>query len=171
MDGVMLWLRLVHVLGGIFWVGAVLVTVFFLLKVVAEMGPAGGQVMSGLLKHRYFDALPAAALLTVVTGVDLLRRVSAGFDPAYMGSRIGITFSIGGLAGILAFAVGVGIGRPLTLKALALGKEMAAMPDGPDKAARMAQLGAMRARSQMVLRVAAFFLVIAAVCMAIARYV
>ncbi|MBL8984201.1 MAG: hypothetical protein JNL26_18590 [Gemmatimonadetes bacterium] len=171
MDGAFLLLRLVHVLGGMFWVGAVLMTVFFLFKVVADMGPAGGQVTGGLMKHRYFDVLPAIALLTVLSGIDLLRRVSGGFQPAYMGSPIGITYSIGALAGLLALAVGVGVGRRMTVKALALGKELAAMPDGPDKAARMAELGTLRARSQMALRVAALLLVIASVCMAIARYV
>ena len=170
MDGVTVVLRLLHVLGGVMWVGAVLVTVLFIFKVTADMGPSGAQVMNGLVKHRFLDVIPAAALVTVLSGIDLLRRVSSGFDPAWMGSRMGITLSIGALAAILGLVVGVGVARPTTLKTLALGREIAGLPDGPDKASRMAALGALRARGQGALRVAAVLLVIATAAMAIARY-
>lgn len=171
MDGGIVLLRLLHVIGGVFWVGSILMTVLFLFKVVADMGPTGGQVMAGLAKHRFLDVLPAVALVTVLSGIDLLRRVSGGFEASYMGSSSGITYSIGGLAALVGFAIGVGIGRPTTLKTLAVGREVAGMADGPEKAARMAELGALRARGQGALRITAALLVVSTICMAIGRYV
>jgi uncharacterized membrane protein len=170
MDVPLLLLRLVHVIAGVVWVGAVLVTVLFIFKVVADMGPAGAQVMGGLVKHRYLDVIPAAALLTVLSGIDLFRRASGNFDPAWMGSSKGIAFSVGGAAALVGLVIGVGIARPTTLKTLALGREAAAMPDGPAKVARMAEVGALRARGQGALRIAAALLVVSTACMAVARY-
>ena len=170
MDGVILLLRLVHVMAGVIWVGAVLVTVLFIFKVVADMGPAGGQVMGGLVKHRYLDAIPAVALLTVLSGIDLFRRASGGFDATWLRSSLGMTYSIGAVAALLALAIGVGVARPTTLKTLAMGREAAALPDGPEKAARMAEVGVLRARGQGALRMAAGLLVLSTACMAVARY-
>jgi hypothetical protein len=171
MDHVTILLRVLHIMGGILWVGSVLVTVLFLFKVIADLGPAGGQVMGALVRHRYLDVIPAAALVTVLSGIDLLRRASAGFDAAWMGSGVGITYSIGALTGLLALVVGLMIGRPATLKAVGLGPQVMAMPDGPDKAARVAELAALRARGQGALKVVAVLLVVATLCMATARYV
>ena len=164
-------LRVLHIVAGTFWVGAVLVTVLFLFKVVGDLGPAGGQVMGALLKRRYFDAIPAAALVTLLSGIDLLRRVSGGYDGAWMGSPRGIVLSIGAIGAILGFGLGVLVGRPSTLKAIALMGRAMPLPDGQEKAALVAQAGQLRARGMGALRVTAHLLVIATACMAAARYV
>lgn len=171
MDTTTVILRILHIVGGTLWVGSVLVTVLFLFKVIADLGPAGGQVMGALVRRRYLDVIPAAALVSVLSGIDLMRRASAGFDPAWMGSGPGITYSIGALAALVALTLGVMVGRRSTLKAVALGPKVMAMPEGAEKAAGMAQLAALRSRGQGALKVVAVLLVIASLCMAAARYV
>ncbi|MEO7965147.1 MAG: hypothetical protein ABIT38_14675 [Gemmatimonadaceae bacterium] len=167
----MVILRILHIVGGVFWVGAVLVSVLFLFKVVTDLGPLGGQMMGAFIKHRFFDAIPAAALVTILTGLDLFRRVSAGFDSAWMGSGRGITLSIGALAGLIAFVVGIFIGRPASMKAFALMERAGPMPDGPEKAALIAEAAPLRARGMGALRLAAALLVVATIGMAAAQYV
>lgn len=170
MDTPLLILRVLHLLAGTFWVGAVLVTVLFLFKAFGDAGPAGGQVMGALIRRRYLDVVPAAALVTVLSGIDLLRRASSGFAPEWFGSRAGIAYSVGAVAALIGLALGLAIGRPSTLKAAALGRDAAALPDGPEKGARMAEVATLRARGQGALKVTAVFLTIALLCMAVARY-
>ncbi len=170
MNGSILLLRVIHIVCGTFWVGAVFMTVLFLMKAIADVGPTGGQVMGALVKRRYFDFLPVMALLTVLSGIDLLRRVSGGFTSEYMGSRAGIVLSVGALAGLLALAIGVFVSRPSTMGAIALMGKAMAMADGPEKAALMGQVAARRARGAMSLKIVAVLLLVSVICMAAGRY-
>jgi hypothetical protein len=170
MDSSIIILRILHIVCGTFWVGAVFMTVLFLIKALADVGPVGGQVMGALIKRRYFDILPAIALVTVLSGIDLLRRVSGGFRSEYMGSRAGIVLSVGALAGLIALGIGVLVSRPATLGAAALMGRAASMPDGPEKGALMAQVAAKRARGMTSLYVVAVLLFVAVTTMAVARY-
>lgn len=170
MDGTLIFLRILHVVCGAFWVGAVFATVLFIARAVADAGPAGGQVMAALIKRRYFDWLPIIALVSVLSGVDLLRRVSDGFRPEYMGSRGGIVLSIGALAGVLALVIGAVVSRPSTLGAAALMAKAAPLPDGAEKAALVAQATARRARGMLSLRIITGLLLVAITCMAAWRY-
>ena len=171
MDSPMVILRVLHIVGGVFWVGSVLVTVLFLFKVVGDMGPSGGQFMAALVKRHYLDAVPVSALIAVLSGVELLRRSSGGFDAAWMGSATGITISIGALAAILGLVLGLFVGRSSTLKAVALMGRAMQLPDGQEKATLVGQAAPLRARGMSALRVTAVLLVIATVCMSAARYV
>src|SRR5438309_6237972 len=47
-------LRLIHIVGGVFWVGSAMFTTFFLLPAVAKAGPSAGQVVLNLQKRRAF---------------------------------------------------------------------------------------------------------------------
>lgn len=170
MNGTLIILRIIHIVCGAFWVGAVFATVLFIAKAVMDVGPTGGQVMQALIKRRYFDVLPIIALLTVLSGIDLLRRVSGGFRPEYMGSRTGIVLSVGALTGVLALLIGGVVSRSSTLGAAALMAKAGPMPDGPEKGALIARAAAKRARGMLSLQVIAVLLLVAIVCMAAARY-
>ncbi|MBC7897134.1 MAG: hypothetical protein H7066_17075 [Cytophagaceae bacterium] len=170
MNSSIILLRIIHIVCGAFWVGAVFMTVLFLMKALADVGPTGGQVMGALVKRRYFDFLPAIALVTVLSGIELLRRVSGGVTSEYMGSRAGMVMSVGALAGFVALVIGVVVSRPSTLGAVALMGKASSMLDGPEKGALMGQIAARRARGAMSLRIVAGLLFIAVLCMAAARY-
>ena len=76
-------LRLIHILGGIAWVGGGIFAAFFLIPAV--MGtPAMPQVMEGLQRRRLFVFTPIFGILTVLTGIRLLWIDSVGFDDSYM---------------------------------------------------------------------------------------
>lgn len=169
MTAELLVLRLVHVLGGIFWVGSGLFTTFFLLPALAKSGPAAGAVFGALQQRRMFTVLPIVAVLTLLSGARLIWIVSSGFSPAWMGTRMGQTFLWSGVAAVLAFVVGMLVARPAGAKAARLGAQLAALPE-PERGARMAEVDRLRRRSAAGGAAATTLLLLAAAGMSIARY-
>lgn len=153
----LLVLRLVHVLGGIFWVGAGMFTAFFLMPTLAGAGPAAGAVMAGLQQRRLFVVLPAVALVTMASGLRLLWLASGGLQGAYFATATGATFAASGIAAALAFTLSLLVVRPLLTRA-------GALPPGDARAARMRAVGTRASQAAYVL------LIGSAAGMALARY-
>lgn len=169
MNALVLSARLLHVGLGVFWVGAMLFSSFFLLPAMRDAGPDGAKVAAGLMRRGFMNVMPVVALLTVLSGVYLYWFVSGGFQPAYMGSRRGITYGLGAVASIVAFALGVGIMRPAMLRAAGVSAQAAtADADARERAMREAQ--ALRARAGAMGRIIAWLLILATITMAIGRY-
>ena len=170
MNWLIVVLRLLHIFAGVFWAGAIFTLARFVLPAVAATGPAGQQFMRQLtMVQGLTKTMTIAGLATVVAGLWLMGIDSAWFQPAWMGSSMGIVLSIGGLGGIGAAAVGVRSG----MKAARLGrlfKELDASKGTPkpELVAEIQQIGAKLASG---VRAVAVMLAIAVVCMAVARYV
>ena len=164
-------LRLVHVLGGIFWVGAGLFNLIYLGPAMAAAGPAAvGPVMESFRKRRMFVVMPTAALLTILSGLRLMMIQSGGAWGAYFRTGLGATFATGGAAALLAFLLGVAVGIPTQRRMGALGPQIAAAPDDATRASLHAQMARLQGRMKAIGPIATLLLVLAAVCMAIARY-
>jgi hypothetical protein len=170
MDLLLLIARLLHIVLGVFWAGTLFFSALFLLPSIRDAGPDGAKVVAGLLKRRFVDVLPAAAILTVLSGFWLYWYASAGFQPEYMGSRPGMWYGTGGLTAVIGLVIGLAVVRPSMLKAAALGQSAASLPAG-EKEAALAQAGALRARAAKANRVIAVLLGITLVTMALGRYV
>jgi uncharacterized membrane protein len=170
MTAEILVLRLVHVLGGIFWLGSGMFTSFFLLPALAGAGPAAGAVMAGLQRRRLFTLLPTVAVLTMLSGLRLMMITSNGFARSYFATAQGFTFGASGVAAILAFVVGMALARPAAMRAGALGASLAAAPDESSRSALLAQLERARQRAAAANGAAIGLLVLAAAGMAVARY-
>lgn len=170
MDAELLILRLVHVLGGLFWVGSGLFTTFYLMPALATAGPAAGQVMAGLQKRRLFTVLPIIALLTILSGLRLMWITSAGFSSAYLNSSTGRTLIVGGAAAIVAFVLSLLVARPAAVRSASLGASLAGMPEGEPRAAVARELAALRRRTTIASHTAVALLLLAAAAMAVARY-
>ena len=170
MDVTMIILRLVHVIGGIFWVGAMFFVFRFLAPSIAEAGPDGGKVMAGITRRGFMQVMPVISILTLLSGIWLYWRASAGFSRVYLMSGPGHVYAIGGLLAIIAFILGVTVSRPAMMKGMALGKAMEnASP--AERETMMATAASLRARGETVGNVIAVLLILAAVAMAIGRYV
>lgn len=170
MDTYMVVLRVVHILAGVFWVGAALMTFFFLQPTAREIGPAAGPFMAHLAgKKRLVDWVLRAAGLTVLAGVLMYWRVSGGLDADWIGSAPGIALTIGALSGIVAFALGLTIVKPTLMATLELGREVAAGggTPSPEQAAR---LEALQRRGKDVGQIIVPLLIVAVAAMASARY-
>jgi uncharacterized membrane protein len=161
-------LRLIHILGGIFWVGAMIMLAGFLLPTVRATGREGGRFMQALMQQQRLQLyLGLAAALTVLSGLTMYGRMAAATHGAWAGSRPGIAYGVGAVAAILGAAIGAGIGGSAGRKMLALGQAIG--PAGPS-AEQQAELTRLQGRSALAARVAASLLVIAAGAMAVGRY-
>lgn len=170
MDAGMIVARLIHVVGGAFWVGAMVFVTAFLTPAIREAGPDGGKVLGGISRRRFMQIMPAIAILTILSGIYLYWRVSAGFDNDYMKSGPGHAYALGGLISILAFVIGLTITRPSMMKSMALIQSAASAP-AEERGAIMARAEGLRTRAAKWGVVVAWMLVLAIVAMAVGRYV
>jgi uncharacterized membrane protein len=169
MDVLHILLRIIHIVGGVFWVGATIFTAAFLLPALRDAGPDGAKVMEGVARRKFMEIMPVVAILTMLSGVWMFYRASGGFNAAYFGSRAGMGYSTGGALAIIAFLIGLTIVRPSMVKATELAKS-AAQASPEEKARIMSAAGPLRARANRAGNFVATLLVLAAVAMAVARY-
>lgn len=169
MDPVLILLRIVHVVGGVFWAGAILFVVHFLEPAVREAGPDGAKVMQALQKRRYLEVVPLTAFLTLVSGYALYWRTFGRFHPGPGASGPEIALGLGGLASLVAFVIGVSLLRPSALRIGDLGAEMAHAPE-EKKAAFQEEIGRLRLRMRKSGRWVGALLGIAILTMAVGRY-
>ena len=162
-------LRLLHVLLGAYWAGTIIFTALYLEPSVRAVGQPGGQVMAQLVKRGHLTVMPVLAFITILTGAELLRRVSGNFQPGFMSSGRGIALSVGALAAIIGFVIGVFVMRPTSLRAMALTQEAMRAPEGPDRDARLAAIAPLRRRATLTGRLVAVLLTVAVAGMAVAQ--
>jgi uncharacterized membrane protein len=163
-------LRFLHVWFGVFWAGTAIFLAAFLIPAIGDVGPDGGKVMAALERRRLLQVIPFTAIVTVLSGLALMFRVSNGFDPAWSRSRLGMTLSLGALLAITALLIGLTVMRPTANRVSALTASLATPSAGADRQATMATLGQLRARLASSARAVAALLAVAVLCMAIARY-
>jgi len=169
MDVLLIVLRLLHVGAGVFWAGAIFFVVSFLQPAVKAAGPAGGQFMQRLAATKVFVIVPALALLTILSGALLMWKVSGG-SAEWMGSRAGITLSVGATSAVVAFIVGVFVMRAATMKLLAIGQAVQAS-GAPPSPAQQAEIEVLQRRARSSAVGVAHLLAVAVITMAVARYV
>lgn len=171
MDYMLIGLRLIHIVCGVFWAGTLIFMAMFFFPSVNDAGPDGGKVVAALQRRGFLNIMPAIAILTVLSGLVMFWRLSDGFQNGWMQSPTGTTLSIGALAAIVALGLGLAILRPRALRVSALMQELASAPAGPERDAKMATVQTLRASTTLAGRWIAVFLAIATVCMAVARYI
>ncbi len=167
--GALIVLRIVHVGFGVFWAGGVMFMNFLVGPSLAAAGPEGVRVMQEMNKRHYFGIILGAAAATIISGLDLMRRDSAGFAPSWFHSSFGIGLSAGMIAAIIAFLIGLLAVGPAMRRMTAIGETMmAAAPEA--RAPIAAQLNEARARLIAFSKIATLFVVSAVLAMATARY-
>ena len=169
MHAELLVLRLVHILGGIFWLGSGVFTTFFLFPSMASAGPAAGQIMLNLTKRRLFVFLPTVAVLTILSGVRLVMIASGGFQRDYFLLMSGKTYTLAGIAATVAFLLSLIVARPAAVRVGALAQlSTTAGPGDRDRIA--AEMKALQARIKSSSIIAMLLLIFAGAGMAVARY-
>lgn len=164
-------LRALHIVIGVFWVGAVLLLSMFVTPSVRAAGPAAGPVMQQLMVVRALPRwLMAAAMLTLLSGLGLYWRDSGGFQSAWLGSGPGKTFGLGGVLGILAAVVGMAVNAPTARKMTELAARLQGAGRAPT-AEEQAMLAGYQSRLARASNVTTVLLILATIMMAVARYV
>ena len=164
----MVW-RVLHILLGVLWVGAIFMIAVFVGPAIADAGPDGAKVMGALVKRRVLNIVPTFAAITIVSGFWLYSRDSSGMQGPWVHSAMGRTLGIGAVLSLVAFVIGLTVMRPSTLRAVALGQSLAQLPEA-ERGAVMAQIQRLRGRAAVGGRVVAVLLVLAVLTMAVARY-
>jgi len=170
-DSLVVVLRLTHVVCGVLWVGFAVFAGLLLMPALQEVGPDGGKVVGALQRRGLMTIMPLLAFGTLIPGIWLYARDSAGFQPSFMSSSVGMTFGLGGLAALTAFVVGLVVVRPATERVAALMQDLAAAKTPQERDQRTAELQRQRTRATASGKAVALLLLLAAAAMAVARYV
>lgn len=171
MDIILIVLRLIHILAGIFWAGGAVISAAFLVPAVRALGPDGGKFMQQVIgKQKFSVYMTIGAILTVLAGIVLYWRDSNGFQLAWILAPSGLTFTSGSLAGIIVFFIGQFVNAPTAVRIGALAKEMQAA-GGPPKPEQLAEMLKLQTRMGQAGVWGAILMVVAAAAMAMARYV
>ena len=118
--------RIIHVMAGIAWGGAVLLLVMYVQPSAGAIGPAGAPFMMELLgKRRLVDGLIGLGSTTVIGGLFLYWHDWHNFQSFgdWIGSRFGIVITIGAISAIAALSVGIFGTRPNVRRLLGLGRQ------------------------------------------------
>ena len=163
-------LRLIHILGGAFWLGAAITMFLFLQPTARAIAPEGQRFMLHLLRDRRFsEVVLAAALFTGAAGAILFWRDTGGLRLASITQPQTLGFTIGGLAGGIALLLFLFVGYPAGRRIIAIGGRLEAERRPPNEDEQRILAAAQGVLSRVGATVLVL-LVIAAAAMATARY-
>ena len=162
----LIWLlRIVHIVGGVIWVGGTLTMTFFIGPTIGATGEAGQKFVGHLMNNlKFSNRMSAAAGLTVLAGI-ILYGLDARAGAAWQRSGMGIGLSIGAVFAIIGFIFGIMIGRTTTTMAK-LGGQFQGKPTNE----QMAQMQTLMKQQATYSNISAVALILAVIFMATARY-
>ena len=166
----LLVLRVVHILGGMFWVGSALYSTLFLVPALSTMGPTAGQVFGALQKRHLMNAIFASSMLSILAGLRLLWITSDGMSSAYMGMPVGRTFAWSGALALVAFLLGALVSRPSGMRMGRIGAQLATA-SAEERPALTEEMQRLRRRNAVSSTTVAALLVLTTIGMSVARYV
>jgi uncharacterized membrane protein len=170
MNGELIALRLLHIVGGVVWVGGVVLMHFVLLPATAQAGPAAGPVMAAIPQQRLFGWLPTIALVTILAGLRLLWIVSGGLTGGWFLTWPGHAYSVGAVLALAGFLVAMLVSRPSAMRVGQLTAQLAAAGSDQEQAALRAQIGVLRGRAARFGGLSTLLLLAATALMGVARY-
>jgi uncharacterized membrane protein len=162
----LIWLlRIIHIVGGVIWVGGTLTMTFFIGPTIGATAEAGQKFVGHLMNNlKFSNRMSAAAGLTVLAGF-ILYGLDARAGAAWVRSGMGIGLSIGAVFAIIGFITGIMIGRTTTAMA-----QLGAQFQGKPTPAQMTQMQAIQKQQSTYSITSAIALILAVIFMAIARY-
>lgn len=170
MDIYVLVLRLLHIFGGVFWVGGTFMLAGYIEPTARAMGLDGGKFMQRFAGQSGFSqAMSVAAIANVVAGVLLYWHDSGGLQLTWITTATGVTFTLGGLAGITSAVIGFAITGSASTKLAEVGKQIASA-GGPPAPEKLAQVQALQEKLRQGGRINTVLMIVALLGMSIARY-
>jgi len=163
----LIWLlRIIHIVGGVIWVGGTLTMTFFIGPTIGATAEAGQKFVGHLMNNlKFSNRMAAASGSTILAGFILYWIDSQGFSSPWMSSGAGRGFGIGAGFALVGFVFGILIGQ--TTKAMA---KLGAQMQGKPSAEQMSQMQKIRGQQGTYSIIATVALLLALVFMAIARY-
>lgn len=163
-------LRILHIGTGVFWVGTAWFFFGWVEPTTKAIGPQAGPFMHHVVRQRRIvPFILGAATINVIAGLLLYWRSSAGLDPAWVGSPMGIGYAIGGVAATVAWVVGIRVIGPTVERIDEVGTAMATA-GRPPTGGEVARFHRLEERLHRAGQLDLVLLVIAVLMMAISRY-
>lgn len=166
------YIRLVHIVFGVIWVGANVFLTLFVYPAAKKSGKAGNEFLKILPKTNNMPMLMTlSGLITIVSGIWMIYYFSGQGTPYYyFYSAFGLCILIGGILTIIAFLNGVFVVRQAGLKLNKIGAEMEQSNEPPAPEV----LNKIELLSNRIIKATAFealLLLAATILMAAARYI
>ena len=163
--------RFIHIIASVCWAGGAAIHFLFVEPTAKALAPDGHRFVQHMVeKQRFAIFMVINSTLTVLSGAYLIWRASAGSFLDYARSGPGLVFTIGAMAGIAVYFVGMLGVNPRAIQMSKLGKEIqsAGGPPSPDLLAKMHKLD----REMAAFSLADFLLVaLSLALMASARFI
>jgi hypothetical protein len=171
-DAATIVFRIIHIVFGVAWAGSVFLFVVFVQPSVAAIAPAGAPFVAELLgKRKFVDRLLLFGALTILGGAVLYwqRWDEAGSFGDWIGSSYGAVLTVGAVAAIAGWLIGLFGARPSVRRLLALGGQIA-QAEGPPAPELGAEVQHLQTRLKLYGRTTLGLLTTSVVAMATARY-
>ena len=169
-----LTLRLIHILSGIFWLGSAAIAAYFLFPALRATGPSASPFMYQLMERQKLSvAVSVAMALSILSGFALYGWFSAVTHGEFARSRMAMVLGVGAILSIVAAGVAGAVSSPTSRKLRALSEQLqvAQRGGGAPPAEMVAELTRLRDKMSRAQSAIAALLILAASTMAIARYV
>lgn len=163
-------LRLIHILAGIFWLGASLTLAGFLLPALRDSRGAGALWRNVMQHQRLQLWINISMTLAILAGFALYGIDSATSSGAFARSAMGKTLGLGALLAIAAAGVMGAVSQPAGRKLAALADRIDESRNAPGTNDVAIAAEALQNRISRGLTIASVLLLLSAITMAIARY-
>lgn len=166
----MIVLRLIHIIGGIFWVGTAFLIAWFLMPTQKATGMAGLTFVEELMIRKKLRVyLILAMAFTILSGLAMYARYIMLTHGQWGSSTMGKVLGFGALCGIVAGGLGASSGKRTGTKMVAFADHIR-KSGGVPSAAQQAEVDALLNKAAGEMKLVAALLVIAVAAMASARY-
>src|SRR5687767_9341944 len=166
----MIGLRLIHIVSGVFWAGTVMVIAWFLLPTAQALGQPGGAFMQRLMfQQRLRTFMLGSMLLTILSGLTMYGWIAMETNGMWARSKMGMVIGVGAIAAIIAGGIGGGVVGRQSRKMMELGGRIQAS-GGPPTDAQKAEMDSYQRKIRSAFQIIAVLVVIATITMASARY-
>ena len=113
MDTLILILRLLHIVGGAFWVGSIVLAVLFIEPTAKAFGATGERFLAhALFRMRLLPILIVIATVSIGAGAALYWIDSGGLRVEWITTSTGLGFTAGALAALAAYAIALIVLKP-----------------------------------------------------------
>lgn len=135
--------RFVHIVASVCWAGGSFIFFLFVEPTAKAMQPMGMQFVQHMTAKRRFNLfMVIASTLTVLSGALLLWQDASGQWLAWLQTGPGLGFTLGSLAGIVVYLVGMLGVKPRAARLAQIGEAIhkAGGPPTPEQAAELQKL-------------------------------
>jgi uncharacterized membrane protein len=154
----LLILRFIHIVASVAWAGGGFIFFLFVEPTAKALAPLGMQFVNYMVTKRRFSIfMVVSSTLTVLSGALLIWRYIHGHLTSYLSTGPGLGFTLGSIAGIVVYFIGMFGVNPRAVKLAKLGKEIqaAGVPPTPEQGIILHKLD----REMSILSLADFLLV------------